>query len=279
MKVSANKKYKIIQETLQREDNLLNAVQLCNLAGVSRSGYYHYIATAEKRAEREEKDYRDFLLVSEAYRHRGYQRDVREIYMHLLHRKPPVVMNIKKIRRLMKKYDLSCRPLRRAWQYPSGIAAAAGEQKPRENFSTEISCIRSGRASICYMAAVLDTCTRELLSWAVLDTKGAELVQKTIHFLRERCGEEIQEKVIDRIEKSLLESAGRGPFLDLMMEELNLPSNFTYETFFDRAADWADYYNTERYQWELNKLSPAEYGKYLATGVYPLIMPKPNGGE
>lgn len=34
--------------------------------------------------------------------------------------------------------------------------------------------------------------------------------------------------------------------------------------------DWLDYYNTERYQWQLAKLSPDEYYGYITTGIYPL---------
>ena len=34
--------------------------------------------------------------------------------------------------------------------------------------------------------------------------------------------------------------------------------------------DWIDYYNNDRYQWDLLKLSPKEYYTYLLTGVYPL---------
>ena len=34
--------------------------------------------------------------------------------------------------------------------------------------------------------------------------------------------------------------------------------------------DWMDYYNNERYQWELAKLSPNEYYDYVTTGIYPL---------
>ena len=33
--------------------------------------------------------------------------------------------------------------------------------------------------------------------------------------------------------------------------------------------DWMDYYNNDRYQWDLAKLSPNEYYCYLTTGVYP----------
>ena len=34
--------------------------------------------------------------------------------------------------------------------------------------------------------------------------------------------------------------------------------------------DWMDYYNNDRYQWDLEKLSPREYYTYTQTGVYPL---------
>ena len=34
--------------------------------------------------------------------------------------------------------------------------------------------------------------------------------------------------------------------------------------------DWMDYYNTDRGQWDLRKLTPKEYFEYLQTGVYPL---------
>ena len=33
--------------------------------------------------------------------------------------------------------------------------------------------------------------------------------------------------------------------------------------------DWVDYYNNERYQWDLLKLSPHEYYEYVTTGALP----------
>lgn len=34
--------------------------------------------------------------------------------------------------------------------------------------------------------------------------------------------------------------------------------------------DYMDYYNNERYQWHLAKLSPNEFYTFVTTGVYPL---------
>lgn len=109
-------KFKVIQETLQREGNRLDVSMLCGIAGVSRSGYYRWVNAAGVREEREKKDREDFELVLRAYNQRGYSKGARGIYMCMIHWEPPVVMNIKKIRRLMDKYGLEC-PIRKANPY------------------------------------------------------------------------------------------------------------------------------------------------------------------
>lgn len=97
MNTPAHVKYAIIHETAQREGNLLNIKWLCAVAGVSRSGYYHYLATEDARQQREQKDQEDFQHIVEAHRFRGFDKGARSIYMRLLHLDPPIVMNIKKI--------------------------------------------------------------------------------------------------------------------------------------------------------------------------------------
>ena len=109
-------KYEVIQETLQASPDIFNLTALCELAGVSRSGYYAWIKAAPAREKREAQDQSDFQLILTIYKKRGYAKGARSIYMGLLHLKPPVVMNIKKIRRLMKKYNLFC-PIRKANPY------------------------------------------------------------------------------------------------------------------------------------------------------------------
>ena len=124
MDIPANAKYAIIRETSQRTDNLLNIKQLCSLASVSRSGYYHYLSTEDERQRRERRDQEDFRQIVEAYQFRGYAKGARGIYMRLIHMDPPVVMNIKKIRRLMRKYGLKC-PIRKANPYRWDLARLA----------------------------------------------------------------------------------------------------------------------------------------------------------
>ena len=42
--------------------------------------------------------------------------------------------------------------------------------------------------------------------------------------------------------------------------------------------DWFDYYNHDRYQWQLAKLSPNQFYRYAITGEYPLPGKPPAGG-
>ena len=44
-------KYEIIHSIVSQKDNLQNVKELCNIAGVSRSGYYNWVHSADKRAE------------------------------------------------------------------------------------------------------------------------------------------------------------------------------------------------------------------------------------
>lgn len=44
----------------------------------------------------------------------------------------------------------------------------------------------------------------------------------------------------------------------------------TFEELQKIVDDYMDYYNNDRYQWNLAKLSPSEYYQYYITGIYPL---------
>ena len=109
-------KFEIIAELLEQGDNRLSVKTLCEIAGVSRSGYYRWTSAAQKRAEREQRDERDFRAIQRAYEYRGYPKGARTIQMCMLHWDEPVLMNLKKIRRLMTKYGLIC-PIRKANPY------------------------------------------------------------------------------------------------------------------------------------------------------------------
>lgn len=78
-------KFQIIQEVLSQEGNLLTVSDLCRTAGVSRSGYYNWLHSADARKKKEAADLEDFQLILDAYRFRGYDKGARGIQMRLLH--------------------------------------------------------------------------------------------------------------------------------------------------------------------------------------------------
>lgn len=106
--------YEIIHDSLKHKDTELSVTALCEIAGVSRSGYYRWVDAEDVRKQREEHDKADFELILEAFNFRGYKKGVLSINMRLLHM--GIVMNPKKIRRLMHKFNLSC-PIRKANPY------------------------------------------------------------------------------------------------------------------------------------------------------------------
>ncbi len=315
MSIPACKKYEIIQEMTRRDDNLLNISWLCEAAGVSRSGYYHYLKTEDLREQREELDRRDFTLILEAYRFRGYDKGARGIYMRLLHMSPQVCMNIKKIRRLMKKYHLFC-PVRKANPYrrmaralktnnlaPNILNREFEEHGPRAVLLTDITYIINGKAPRCYMSTIIDGCTKELLAWELSRSLEIDFVLETVNNLMENHGISMSAKTlihsdqgshytsvqfIKLIEDSELrrsmsrrancwDNAPQESFYGHMKDELDISRCETFAQIHRKISDWADYYNNDRYQWDLAKLAPKEYFQYLMTGTYPLAIPKAKG--
>ena len=305
----AEVKYRLIQEAIRRDDNQLNISALCRIAGVSRSGYYAWIEAAPLRQSREESDSADYALVKQAYEFRGYKKGARSIYMRLLHLEPPVVMNIKKIRRLMKKYGLFC-PIRQANPYrqmartmqTSHVAGNEIQRQfkayaPRKALLTDITYLFY-RGGVCYLSPILDVCTHEVLAYKLSDSLRVDFVLDMVDDMCARYGAELDNTTIVHSDqgchytsKAFIQKLRDADFVQSMSRKGNCWDNAPQESFFghmkDEIAeliagcgsyeqvcavvdDWMDYYNNDRYQWDLEKLSPREYYKYRQTGVYPL---------
>jgi len=116
MSVTTSTKYAIIKEMAGRPGNKLETKELCEIAGVSRSGRNRSLKAELVRQQREERDKADFAQILAAYSCRGCGEDGRGIQMRLLRHSPPVLMDLKKVSRLMRKYGLLC-PIRKANPY------------------------------------------------------------------------------------------------------------------------------------------------------------------
>ena len=66
------------------------------------------------------------------------------------------------------------------------------------------------------------------------------------------------------------DNAPQERFFGHMKDEVTIHRSLSFEETKAEIDDWIDYYNNDRYQWGLAKLSPNEYAEYLITGIYPL---------
>lgn len=302
-------KFKIIYEMTQKENNLLTVSMLCEIAQVSRSGYYNWVNSEDMRIKKENKDKKDFEIILQAYQYRGYNKGVRSIYMRLIHMNPPIVMNVKKIRRLMKKYNLFC-PIRKANPYRRMAKALKTnnvadnilnrefkEHGPRMVLLTDITYIPYHNTK-CYLSVILDAFTKEILSYVLSESLEVDFVLETVNQLIEKHGISLSTKTLVHSDqgchytsysfiqilkdKKLRQSMSRRgncwdnapqeSFFGHMKDEINLSKCRIFNDVKTIINDWIDYYNNERYQWNLAKLSPVEYYKYITTGEYPLKM-------
>lgn len=205
--MSTGWKFEIINETLKEEDNLLNISMLCDIAGVSRSGYYRWIKAEKTREEKENKDRKDFELIQKAYNQRGYSKGARSIYMCMLHWDKPVIMNLKKIRRLMNKYGLIC-PIRKANLYRRMAKAIKTnhiaenilnrkftEYGARKVLLTDITYIPYD-GKHCYLSTILDAYTKQILSYKLSDSLEVDFVLETVKQLIKNHGIELSKETL-----------------------------------------------------------------------------------
>ena len=306
----ASAKYEIIYEIVSQEDSLQNVKELCQIAGVSRSGYYNWLNSAEKRAEKEARDKHDFELILEAYRFRGYDKGIRGIHMRLLHMDPPVLMNTKKIQRLMHKFGLSC-PIRKANPYRRMAKALKTdavaenllnrefkEHGPRKVLLTDITYIPCC-GIFFYLSVIKDAYTMQILAYVLSDSLEVDFVLQTVNILIRTHGATLDDETLIHSDqgchytsKKFQQIISDCNLRQSMSRRGNCWDNAPQESFFGHMKDeisdkisacnsfieacaviddYMDYYNNDRGQWQLAKLTPNEYYEYCITGVYPLI--------
>ena len=311
-------KFALIREATMRDNNLLKISKMCEIANVSRSGYYNWCASEGSRKSRDDADRKDFDLILEAYKYRGYAKGARGIHMRLLHH-PGIIMNVKKIRRLMRKFGLQC-PIRKANPYrqmvndmkTNSIAPNVVNREfrrgARKVLLTDITYLFY-KSDKCFLSTILDAFTHEVLSFRVSMSLKVEFVLKSVELLVAEHGCTLDNETIVHSDQgchytsyAFVQKLKDFEFVQSMSRRGNCWDNSPQESFFghmkdeiasliaechtfeevvDQVNDWMDYYNNDRGQWDLLKLTPSEYYNYLLTGVYPLPVYKkiPNRGS
>ena len=150
--------------------------------------------------------------------------------------------------------------------------------------------------TFCYLSTILDAYTKQVLSYAVSSSLELDFVLECINLLVEKHGVSLNAKTLIHSDQGFhytsyrfirllkdhalrqsmsrrgncWDNAPQESFFGHMKDEIDLSGCTAFDQVRAILDDWIDYYNNDRYQWQLAKLSPNEFYTYLTTGVYPL---------
>lgn len=275
---------------------------LCELAGVSHSGYYRWLNAAEARQRREEADQADLALIQGHFDRRNGKAGALVIKMRL-ERLDEIVMNHKKIRRIMRKYGLVAK-VRQANPYrkmakahhesltcPNLLERKFNQGEPDKVILTDITYIDYGSGHTAYLSCMKDGATNQIVSQYLSSSLAMPLVERTLDRLLERLNGSVHPEAILHSDQGMhythpifRHQVMKAGFRQSMSRKGNCWDNAPMESFFGHMKDEVDfkscetieelrivideyieYYNTERYQWTLKKMTPDEYRSHLLT--------------
>ena len=153
--------------------------KLCRLAGVSRAGYYRFWQT--KAAREHDTAVRSAIqrVALANGRHRGYR-----YITHQLRREDGIIVNHKRVLRLMRQDNLLClrsRPFvprttdsRHDWEIVPNLARGVRLNGLDQLWVADITYIRL-QEEFAFLAVVLDAFSRAVVGWAMADHLRASL--------------------------------------------------------------------------------------------------------
>ncbi|WP_172194744.1 IS3 family transposase [Saccharibacillus qingshengii] len=300
IQVSTRQKFKWIQQITNGPKFKRKVRWLCHLAGVSRSGYYAYLSEKAvfNRQKQQEQDEQAYQILLSAYRYKRIKKGARQIHMTLqLHF--GLTYNLKRIRRLMKKFELVC-PIRRA-NPMRRMAKATQEHRTCPNtlqrkfkpgvagqiLLTDITYLRYGATRRAYLSTIKDAQTHEILAYQVSDSLGLDLALDTLKQLKKHAhltpkafihsdqGFHYTHPKFQKLVKQMKlgqsmsrrgncwDNAPQESFFGHLKDEIDLKACQTLQQVKQEVKRYMTYYNLERGQWNLKKLPPATYRQQL----------------
>ncbi len=246
-----------------------------------------------KQADKLDKDYDDYLLVKETFEFGKCKYGWRQIRMNL-DRKKHIIMNHKKIIRIMKKYKLVAK-IRRKNPYKAIMKKTAEHRTfenkldrnfnqliPRKVFCTDITYLFYNNR-VAYLSVVKDIASGEITAWHLLPHTTIELVIKTIAQMEKYQNALIHSdqgfhytnpEYISRVKAlemmqsmsrkgNCIDNAPIETFFGHLKDDVDYKSCETFEELYQLVENYIRYYNNERPQWSKNKMTPVEYRSHL----------------
>lgn len=275
---------------------------LCKISGVSRSGYYNYFSMKSQKL-REQRDSQDEIvkeIVLKAYNFKARKKGARQIKM-TLEGQYGIIYNLKRIRRIMKKYDIIC-PIRKANPYrrmmratkehtilPNLLNRNFKQNTPGKVLLTDITYLFYGNGKKAYLSTIKDGSTNEILAYNISNSLTLDIATDTIHklksnkrikltkdaFIHSDQGSHYTSPTFQKLVKryglgqsmsrrgNCWDNAPQESFFGHFKDEAYIKSCETLEELKDEIRQYMLYYNNYRYQWKLKKMTPVQYKNHL----------------
>ena len=275
---------------------------LCTAAGVSRSGYYNYFSmkSQEQRKRKEEKDRQVKEIILKAFQFKRRKKGARQIKMTLAGQFN-VVYNLKRIRRIMKKYSIVC-PIRKANPYrrimkatqehrtvPNLLNREFKQEIPGKVLLTDITYLNYWNGQRAYLSVIKDGSTGQILAENISDRITMELATNTLRKLKKNRnfkkakgalihsdqGVHYTHPEFQKFVKKLglrqsmsrrgncWDNAPIESFFGHLKDEVNIKECKTLDELRNEISRYITYYNNHRYQWNLKKMTPVQYRDHL----------------
>lgn len=265
---------------------------LLDIARVSKSGYYKWFKASDEPG----KDDDDYLTLKGVFDRGRGKWGFRTIQMRLKEDES-VIMNHKKIIRIMRKYNLIAK-VRRRNPYKN-IAKKTQEHRvcknklnrefkketPYKFFCTDITYLFFNK-SLAYLSVVKDIASGEIVAWELSRRIDMELVIKTVMGMEK--GLLVRNAMIHsdqgfhytnpsyiNMVKSLnmiqsmsrkgccIDNAPIESFFGHMKDEVDYKECKTFEELRKTITEYMYYYNNKRHQWTLKKMTPVQRRNHL----------------
>nr|WP_252361771.1 IS3 family transposase [Paenibacillus terrae] len=298
--ITTTQKFELIHQII-RKYQLKRVVQyLCEIAQVSRSGYYRYFSEEAMLTRQQENEADEVVkeLILRAYRFRGRKKGARQIKM-TLENQYNITYNLKRIRRIMNKFNIRC-PIRRA-NPARRMAKATQEHRTCKNklnrefkqglagkvLLTDITYLSYGKGKRAYLSTIKDAETNEILAYEVSSSLSLKIALNTLHglkkhrhltkdaFIHSDQGFHYTHPQFQKLVRKLglgqsmsrrgncWDNAPQESFFGHFKDETNIKACETLEEVKSEIKSYMMYYNHYRGQWNLKKLPPAKYRQQL----------------
>jgi transposase InsO family protein len=275
---------------------------LCEIVGVSRSGYYNYfsIKSQQTRNIHDNEDELVKSLILDAYNFKDRKKGARQIKM-TLEGQFATIYNLKRIRRIMKKYGIIC-PIRKANPYrrmmkatkehnylPNLLNREFKQNIPGKVLLTDITYLFYGKGNKAYLSTIKDGSTNEILAYNVSNSLTLNIVTDTLHKLKRNTKVKLSKGVFihsdqgfhytsptfQKLVKSYdlgqsmsrrgncWDNAPQESFFGHFKDEANIKICETLDELKYEIKEYMNYYNNYRYQWALKRMTPVQFRNHL----------------